>query len=347
MTLRNLFLLFLAGLAVGCGSDGADDEDPATTAFDRTTLLTHWADNVILPAYQDYATATLELNAAAEAYAAAPQADELSALESAFETAYLSWQRASPFLTGPAEDVRLLEQTNVYPTDTARLLAEPEANLELPSNADLQGFPALDYLLYGTSGPSPYAEAIVRRTARLASLATQVRDAWAGDYRDRYVAAAGSNASASVDRTVNDFIFWYEKHLRAGKVGLPAGVFSSTPDPALAEAPYHGALSRRLFQAGLMAARNFFTSDPGLQRYLDELGVERDGQLLSQRITANFDMADAIASGFNDDLATQVRADNTAMLQLYDLLQRNVILLKVDMLQALNINVDYVDADGD
>lgn len=35
------------------------------------------------------------------------------------------------------------------------------------------------------------------------------------------------------------------------------------------------------------------------------------------------------------------------MLQTYDELQKNVILMKVDMLQALNINVDYVDADGD
>jgi hypothetical protein len=31
----------------------------------------------------------------------------------------------------------------------------------------------------------------------------------------------------------------------------------------------------------------------------------------------------------------------------YDVLQKVVILLKVDMLQAFNINVDYVDADGD
>jgi hypothetical protein len=35
------------------------------------------------------------------------------------------------------------------------------------------------------------------------------------------------------------------------------------------------------------------------------------------------------------------------MLSAYDALQRNVVFMKVDMLQALNINVDYVDADGD
>ena len=35
------------------------------------------------------------------------------------------------------------------------------------------------------------------------------------------------------------------------------------------------------------------------------------------------------------------------MLQTYDELQKNVVNMKVDMLQALNIRVDYVDADGD
>jgi hypothetical protein len=31
----------------------------------------------------------------------------------------------------------------------------------------------------------------------------------------------------------------------------------------------------------------------------------------------------------------------------FDAVQEVVVLLKVDMLQLLNINVDYVDADGD
>ena len=35
------------------------------------------------------------------------------------------------------------------------------------------------------------------------------------------------------------------------------------------------------------------------------------------------------------------------MTKAYDELQKAVVLLKVDMLQAFNVNVDYVDADGD
>ena len=35
------------------------------------------------------------------------------------------------------------------------------------------------------------------------------------------------------------------------------------------------------------------------------------------------------------------------MLITFDVIQANVYLLKVDMLQKLNISIDYVDADGD
>jgi hypothetical protein len=43
----------------------------------------------------------------------------------------------------------------------------------------------------------------------------------------------------------------------------------------------------------------------------------------------------------------QVVENNLSMLSTYDVIQANVVLLKVDMLQKLNINVDYADADGD
>jgi hypothetical protein len=42
-----------------------------------------------------------------------------------------------------------------------------------------------------------------------------------------------------------------------------------------------------------------------------------------------------------------IETDNTAMTMSYDELQKAVVLLKVDMLQALNVSVDYIDADGD
>ena len=49
----------------------------------------------------------------------------------------------------------------------------------------------------------------------------------------------------------------------------------------------------------------------------------------------------------NENFVDQVNENNIEMLKTYDVIQAGVVMLKVDMLQKLNISVDYVDADGD
>ena len=49
----------------------------------------------------------------------------------------------------------------------------------------------------------------------------------------------------------------------------------------------------------------------------------------------------------DESFYNQIQNDNNKFLQTYDAIQEVVVLLKVDMLQLLSINVDYVDADGD
>jgi hypothetical protein len=49
----------------------------------------------------------------------------------------------------------------------------------------------------------------------------------------------------------------------------------------------------------------------------------------------------------NDSFVQQIENNNVAMTEAFDAIQMGVVLLKVDMLQALDISVDFVDADGD
>ena len=84
-----------------------------------------------------------------------------------------------------------------------------------------------------------------------------------------------------------------------------------------------------------------------LKGYLDYLNTIKEGADLSTLINQQFDLARSKALELNENLAIQVETDNIKMLETYDELQKNVVLLKVDMLQALNIKVDFVDADGD
>ena len=154
---------------------------------------------------------------------------------------------------------------------------------------------------------------------------------------------------------MNDYIFYYEKHLRAGKVGIPAGVFSGAELPGNVEGLYSRQYSRDLLAISLDATEDFFlgrsydgsVSGPSLNTYLEELGTTKGGTALADVIVDQWAVALAEIQSLNPNLYEQVNTGNTAMLRTYDALQINVVNLKVDMLQALNINVDYVDADGD
>ena len=57
--------------------------------------------------------------------------------------------------------------------------------------------------------------------------------------------------------------------------------------------------------------------------------------------------AESASQLLSDNLNQQVLTDNAVMLSVYDELQEAVLPLKMDLLQALNIQVDFIDADGD
>ena len=84
----------------------------------------------------------------------------------------------------------------------------------------------------------------------------------------------------------------------------------------------------------------------GVKSYLDFLDSNKT-KLLSDDINNQFTIVENSISELNDNFNLQVKDGLIKLLTTYDDIQKAVVLLKVDMLQILNINVDYVDADGD
>lgn len=373
-SLYSFLFLFSTAFLYGCTDDGTVGPDPDN--FDRSAILVNWADNLIIPAYQNFVNDAGSLESEAAEFTGNPTAPGLETLRAAFENAYLGFQSVSVYEIGPAmlgsQGIKLRNLLNSYPTDTARILENISTggvNLELPSQFDAQGFPAIDFLLYGAAESdaeilalySEGADAPAYRnylqvlTARIADLAGTVLADWETGYRNEFVDNSGNGANASIDMMVNDYIFYYEKWLRAGKVGIPAGVFSGTPLPTHVEAVYHGNFSRELALEALDAVQDFFNgnhvngagSGESLKSYLDYLNSRRDGSELSTLINNQFESARNELETLQQNFAAQIEDDNIRMLNAYDELQKNVVFMKVDMLQALNISVDYVDADGD
>jgi hypothetical protein len=150
---------------------------------------------------------------------------------------------------------------------------------------------------------------------------------------------------------INDYIYYYEKGLRANKFGIPSGVFSATPLPEKVEGRYNSTVSKELALTAVMAVQNLFegkhykasTTGVSLKSYL----IKLDRTDIATSTTSQFNIATAQIETLADSFATQIDTDNIAMTKAYDELQKAVRLLKLDMLQAFNISVDYVDADGD
>lgn len=360
-------LLVGLGLLVACSSADDGPDEPADT-FNRSAMLTNWADNIIIPGYQSYVNKLGELTTAANLFNSNPSEDALKTLRNAWLSGYLAFQQVSMFEIGMAETISMRNYTNIYPTDALAIdenIATGEYNLELPSTNDEQGFPALDYLLYGTGATdAEIVEAISGTNAkayisdlveRMNQMAQAVLNDWTSGYKETFINNDGSTASSSVNKMTNDFLFYYEKALRAGKVGIPAGVFSGNQLSDRVEGLYSRVHSKVLFHAALDAAGNFFIGQhlgsaqrgESLSSYLDYLNSIKDGEDLAGLIRTQFNMARSESNSLSEDFFQQVESDNSKMLMTYDELQKNVILMKVDMFQALNIRIDYVDADGD
>ena len=366
--IQSFLILIFVLTSLSCGDNGnAGPEEPINN-FDRKAMLIDFADGIIIPAYNEYVQKLEILNNFAQSFVQDPTVENLEALRGYWLDAYKSWQYVSMFDIGKAEEISLRNFTNIFPTNPTEIeenIISGIYNLELPSKYDEQGFPALDYLLYGIGENS---ESIVSKylepskakyltdlTDKLEVMAASVLNDWNDEYRESFIVNDGISATSSVNKLVNDYLLYYEKYLRAGKIGIPAGVFSGDPLSEKVEGYYAEDISKILFLTGLDACKRFFNGKnfntdsigSGFKSYLDYLNTIKEGADLSQLINDQFDATQQTASQLDDNFVMQIQFDNSKMLATYDELQKNVILLKVDMLQALNIKIDFVDSDGD
>lgn len=351
----------------GCGGE---TPDVSSDNFDRSKMLINWADNIIIPGYENYVIALENLSASNDQFIANPSLTSLENVREAWFQAYLAWQSVSMFEIGKAEELSLRNYTNVFPTNTTDMMVSIMSNssdLTLVNKQDEQGFPAIEYLLFGLSDTKEgivdtfngvdgmqYQNYLSQLVERLVIMGTEVRNDWKDGYRETFIENTGSDATSSVNKMVNDYLFYYERSLRAGKIGIPAGIFSATSLADRVEAFYSGK-SKTLFLAAVNAAQDFFNgkhfrgeeSGESLSSYLSYLNYLKEGEDLSALIDNQFEQIKQTANNLEENFATQVSTNNTAMLATYDQLQLNVIYMKVDMMQAMNIKVDFVDADGD
>lgn len=354
-------------------SSSDNNGDSNTDNYDRTAMLTHWANNIIIPSYENYDDKMQTLSSDVINFTTTPTEVNLQLVRTSWINAYKAYQKVTLFYVGKALEIHLKETTNTYPTDATAIennIASGGYNLDLLSQYSKQGFPALDYLINGlgttdadilvfytsNTNANKYKQYLLDVTNKLKANSNSVVTDWNSTYRNAFISSNGNAVSSSVNKITNLFVKNLEKDIRSGKIGIPAGIFSSgTLFPEKVEAFYKKDISKELLNVALQAQQDFFngknfnssTTGPSLKSYLDYVNAVRSGQNLSDIINNQFTSSFTANNLLNDNFASQITSDNSKMLNAYDALQQNVVYIKLDMMQALNITIDYVDTDGD
>ena len=353
------FTSILIFLIFSCSSD--NDDSSSEVWVQKSEMLTNWADNFIIPSHSTLLDKLVYLEGAGNSFTNLPNQQNLDSLRTVFINAYMSWQYVEMFDIGPAEESYYKSKMNIYPTTVSRIeinIQNENTDFNNSNNYSAQGFPALDYLLYGIetsdeliiskyNTDSKYLSYLSKVINQMLQNTYPIIEEW-GPYRNTFVNSVENTATSSVNKMTNDFIYYYEKGFRANKFGIPAGVFSGSTLPEKVEGYYNKNISKQLALEAFQAIKTFYIGNGGvsLSQYIDD--VSSDGYAdLSTDILDQFDIAESLINGLDNNFYNQIITDNNKVLETYDAIQQGTILLKTDMLSVLQIATDYVDADGD
>ena len=364
-------LLIVAAASVAITSCGTNSDNNSSTNFDRSELLNNYADNIIMPAYEEYVASTNNLLISVNDFALSP--DDNNKLVTCIEQlkiVSLKWQLASLFDFGPASDHALLEFTNSYPTSTTDIelsIGDENWIAGQASNIDNVGLPALDYLLNEedalnqfTANPAR-SDHLVRLVEFLNAQAELVIETWQSSYKLNFVSSTGTEMGSSIGAMLNSFNRVFEANIRKQKLGLPSGVstFSGNPLPNHVEAKYANYWSIDLLYEAMLSIENMYLGNAtssnqllvqegvGFNDYLTSLGDEDFGLGLHNDILAQIQSSKEAVLSLNDPLSEFVLTDQETCISVYTELQALVVLFKVDMMSSLGVLITYQDNDGD
>jgi predicted lipoprotein len=371
----NFFLLsiFSVFLIIACSSE-SDENQNQVADFDRSSILKNYADNIIIPRYNNFKSDLDALKTVVDEFASTPNSENFDKVHNQWFKAYKTWQHVEMFNIGKAEQIMYFNTINTYPVDELRINENINSKRYDLSNANdwsSQGLSGIDYMLHGIEDnkekiiqkyvdDTNYGDYLKNLLVIMTNNTDDIVQDWP-TYKDTFVQSSGNSNSSSLNMITNDFVYYFEKGLRANKIGIPAGVYSGGNTlPSKVEAYYSSKnsfqdISKDLAKEAVIASENLFlgkssngVNGPSLKTYLDYIyNSDVNKENLSPIISSNFQKAKEEIDLLDSNFVNQINNDKTKMLNAFDKLQAIVVNMKTDMLSLLSIQVDYIDADGD
>jgi hypothetical protein len=284
----------------------------------------------------------------------------------------LIWQDVAFLEFGPASNISLRAQTNVYTVDVTLIqsnISSGTYNLASGSNFDAKGFQTIDYLLYGVAATDTDIVAYYTNNANakkylqdvvdeLKANASAVKSEWDNSYTSSFIANGASNAQGSaISDMLNSLNLHYEAYVRKGKIGLPVGAFNTFSNQTLPVhvEGYYSNQSLPYVYRSLSSLKTFINGNnyltnvngEGLDDYMSYVNAQSGGQPLGSLINNQFSTIQSALGNINDPLSREVDVNTSGVNTVYQKMQQMVGYLKIDMTNALEVLVTYQDSDGD
>lgn len=336
------------------------DED---LEFDRKSMLTNMADNVIIPAYSNLNNSLATLQSLALEFTTNPNTTSLGNLRAHYVTTNKNFQQCTMFSFGPAMDYGIKGAFNTFPTDTSKIennIISGSYTLGAVANVTAIGFPAIDYLLYAGTDAAILAEFTTSPQAanrkdylnnlisKMKSEFQPVLDLWNGSYKTTFIEADGNDVASSCSYLLNEFVKDIEL-IKNAKIGIPAGQQTGGATlPNYVEAYYSG-LSIDFAFENLVGLENCFKggTGQGFDDYIRDVESEDITVSLADNIITQFGICKSKLQALNDPLSEAIGSNYSGVNEVYQELKKLVVYCKTDMTSMLGILITYQDNDGD
>ncbi|GAB4331256.1 MAG: hypothetical protein OHK0038_05990 [Flammeovirgaceae bacterium] len=353
-------ITLILSLLISCDDDS---KGSSGSSFDRKAMLENYAEQIII-SYEELVMNTEKLNQALNTFAETPNTTNLLSAQSAWKTAYSSWQTCNSFNFGPAESAfgTLLDEVGTFPVSSSKIetYITNGDNTFQNFDRDARGFLTVEYLLFNLNDNqeviinqfqnSPNRKAYLRALgARLSSEIKKVNTSWV-TFKTEFVNNSGTDASSSTSELYNNMVKSFEA-IKNFKIGLPAGKRpgQTKTEPQLVEAYYSGS-SVEVLKLHFQAIENIWKGDihhagVGFKEYLssveggNDLIVEIENQISNAKIAIN-----ALPEG---RLSNTIETNLNSVSKVHEELQKLTRYLKSDMSSLLGISITYDSGDGD
>lgn len=353
----------------GCG-DGNDPLDKVND-YDQTLLLENLGENIIYPSYQELTETAAKLDQSIESFSEDPSLQTLTEVREALKSTRISYQWVAPYQFGPAEQLGLNAELNLYPVDENQIesnITEGNYDLGVLSNQDARGFQAIAYLLYSEGSTDEEIvnsfddegrmQYLVDLSARILEKAQDAENRWSPtgeNYLSEFKTGTGVDAGSSIGLLVNAMNQNFERNTRDGKLGIPIGI-RTLGEPVLGniEAKYAG-YSLELLLENLKSYSNLYhgitrtnNDSEGFEDYLEAIdALDASNQSLHEVISNQWSIIISGTDSFDDPLEDQISSRQNELEELFAEMQKMVVYMKTDMASALGVVITYQDNDGD